>query len=435
MHSLAIRLFAATLLATLMLGTQWQSASAIERPSVKVALIVGPVGDELTPQYIEMAEMAAAAAERSGAQVARAYSPDATPERVMEVADGASIIVYFGHGTGFPNPYSQAERSDVVNGWGLQGPAAHGTHADSWQDGTLQYFGEAWIAANIHPAPGFVMMYSNACYAPGASEGWLTPPTYGEASAHVANYSKTPLVMGASAYFATDFSGGAAGLIERLLSVPALPYGDVFRGDPQFAADALRVAPHPSVAGGELWMHRSPYFGGQLNYWYAFAGNPRRTFEEAGSSSAGTAVRHPAAVPAAGMSGSASAYGFTHGFEGRATVGLPAGLAGPVASGDHWVAVCADRCSALPVVDGCDCYWGTPDERIVNLSNAAWRLISDQPLERGLIPVTLYLDGRIPPGAGPTPLVQEVDPPTRPGPPDDQLPTPPGSSLPEQPRP
>ena len=33
--------------------------------------------------------------------------------------DGANVIVYFGHGNGYPNPYGANELTDRSNGWGL----------------------------------------------------------------------------------------------------------------------------------------------------------------------------------------------------------------------------------------------------------------------------------------------------------------------------
>lgn len=249
----------------------------------RVAIIVGPVGAALTPPYLDLAERAAGAAEAEGASVARAYSPNASPERVLEAVSGANIIIYFGHGTGFPNPYSATPDPAKVNGWGLQGPGSRGTHHDSLADGTLAYYGEAWIAANARPAPGFVMIYSNVCYAPGAGEGSHPPSTPDEARARAGGYARTPLAMGASAVFATDFYGGAADLVERLLSSPTLPYGDIIRSDSHYVAAGVTVQPHPYLDGAELWLQRSAYFGAKTDYWFAFSGDPTASFASAGT--------------------------------------------------------------------------------------------------------------------------------------------------------
>lgn len=91
--------------------------------------------------------------------------------------------------------------------------------------------------------------------------------------------------------------------------------------------------------------------------------------------------------------GWASTYSHTAGFEGQATVALPAKLGGRYDGSIYAsVTVCADRCATFPAVDFCLCHVepSSHPDRIVDLSHAAWQQVTDAPF--GLIPVTVHVE-------------------------------------------
>ena len=203
--------------------------------------------------------------------------PDANQAKAATA--GANIIVYFGHGNGFPNPYSATEYPDRVNGWGLRDPSRT-WNRETCTDSVLRYYGEdyltgdisghGWSGGGITPAPDFVMVYSNACYAPGAGEA-RPAPGQDVAAQRVANYS-TPILELGGTYFATDL--GSSRIVDLLLRNRSTAFGTLFTMGSGYSETALRRVPHQAFPSRETWVHRtkSQYLGD--DYWYAFAGNP-----------------------------------------------------------------------------------------------------------------------------------------------------------------
>ena len=100
----------------------------------------------------------------------------------------------------------------------------------------------------------------------------------------------------------------------------------------------------------------------------------------------------PSVLSGEKIKGIASNYAGTAGFFGTPGVALPGKFGGRYTGHvNGHVTVCADRCATLPIIDWCFCkvYPSRHPIRIVDLNYEAWRLVSDAPLEEGLIPVTI----------------------------------------------
>ncbi|MGI8658896.1 MAG: S-layer homology domain-containing protein [Candidatus Limnocylindria bacterium] len=274
--------------------------TAVSAAGEKVVVIVGPVAD-LTDKYRAHGDALASAAEAAGATVVKVYSPNATWQNVRAAVEGANVIVYFGHGNGYPNPYSSgSELTDRVNGWGLNRTSSGGD-ADDWAT-TMVYCGEKALLGTltasdgaaqrqycsggpIRPAPNFVMVYGQAHYTSGFGERYApsTPvTTLDEAQTRVANYSYPILKLGGAGYLATAY-GDADAVVSRLLTDPR-PFGELFASGVGYSPGTLTVAAHPDIPGAETWVQRTTISGFHFNepdYWYAFAGDPAASMSRA----------------------------------------------------------------------------------------------------------------------------------------------------------
>ncbi|HEY6056655.1 MAG TPA: hypothetical protein VIV06_01420, partial [Candidatus Limnocylindrales bacterium] len=171
-----------------------------------VVVVVGPVGSQ-TARYISIARELAEEARSFGANVSEIYSPNATWSRVVSAARGANVLIYLGHGNGWPSPYGpfSAERKD---GLGLNARAGEGNSETT-------YYGESRIAESIRLAPNAVVILNHLCYASGNSEPGNADPSRSVAMRRVDNYGAGFLRAGAAAVIA-DGHGDASYVLRGL---------------------------------------------------------------------------------------------------------------------------------------------------------------------------------------------------------------------------
>lgn len=176
------------------------TTTAQHRP--KIVLVVGATGPT-TARYRSIARGLARQASRYGAIVKEIYSPYATWSRVHSATRGANMLVYLGHGNGWPSRYApfQAKSKD---GMGLNRSA-------SGSDYNTEYYGEQYLASGIHLAKNSVVLLIHLCYASGAAEWGSPTPSPQVAGERVDNYGAGFLRTGAKAVIAEGM--GQAGYL------------------------------------------------------------------------------------------------------------------------------------------------------------------------------------------------------------------------------
>jgi flagellar hook assembly protein FlgD len=195
-----LRLLASALAASLLALAGFAPATASAAPiGPKVVIIVGATHGT-TPTYRTYADAAYAEAIKYTSNVVKVYSPNATWPAVKAALQDASVVVYFGHGNGFPSPYRTSPWPYSQNGFGLNASAGNG-------DYNTQYYGEYYIANEVRLAPNAVVLLHHLCYAAGNSEPGKTPPTLSVAQQRVDNYAAGFLKAGARAVIADGHRG------------------------------------------------------------------------------------------------------------------------------------------------------------------------------------------------------------------------------------
>ncbi len=187
------------------------AAHAAAAGPAKVVVIVGPT-QSATAGYIEDAAAAAAAARTWTSNVVELYSPNADWASVSAALQGASIVVYMGHGNGFPNPRAKKFDGATMDGMGLD-PAPGNA-----KSGSTKYYGEDVIAKAIRLAPSAVVILGHLCYAGGSSEPGDPDPSADVARERADNFAAGWLRAGAGAVIADAWYGSAATIINGLFS-------------------------------------------------------------------------------------------------------------------------------------------------------------------------------------------------------------------------
>jgi hypothetical protein len=185
---LAVSLTIAATFATSGLAAHPAAAGAAD---MKVVIVVGPAGGS-TSNYIYNAKKLASQARSYGAKVLELYSPHATWSKVKSAAQGANILIYLGHGNGYPSPYG-AFNAKTKDGMGLNSYDGSSSHT---------YYGEYYIDRDIQLAKNAVVILNRLCYASGNNEWGAGYPSKSTAIQRVDNYGAGFLRTNAQAVFA-----------------------------------------------------------------------------------------------------------------------------------------------------------------------------------------------------------------------------------------
>ncbi len=163
-------------------------------PPPKAVFIVGPAND-MTDSNLVDAEKMAKQAEAVGMDVRRVFFPNATWDNVLANVQGANLVIYMGHGYGWPSPYTKVLTESRQDGMGLNSFAGSGRTE-------YTYYGANLIRENIVLASNAVVILVHGCYTAGNGEPGSATPSEELARERVDNFASGYLGAGARAVFA-----------------------------------------------------------------------------------------------------------------------------------------------------------------------------------------------------------------------------------------
>ena len=183
-----------------MLGIWVQSVSAAYVSNAKVVIIVGAVHGQ-TDSYRQRGDAAYVEAKKYTPNVTKVYSPNATWSKVKSATTNANIVIYMGHGNGWPSPYTYDPNYTTKDGFGLNATAGNG-------DNNVKYYGEPSVAG-LDLAPNAIILLHHLCYASGNSEPGHSAPSVSTAKQRATNYAAGFLRSPARAVIADGHMGAA----------------------------------------------------------------------------------------------------------------------------------------------------------------------------------------------------------------------------------
>jgi len=213
-HASLQRIIASIVAVIMVVSTQASlgvSPAAAGAPAPLAVFIVGPSASLTDDNKRDSTDLARDAAD-AGMRVRKVFHPDATWENVLDAIDGASLVVYMGHGNGWPSPYGPFQE-DTKDGFGLnprEGASAYST----------AYYGADKIRKRVRLARNAVVLLGHLCYASGNGEEYMGPEHDRDlATKRADNYAAGFLDVGARAVF-------AYGNDQKIDFPRALMYGD-----------------------------------------------------------------------------------------------------------------------------------------------------------------------------------------------------------------